>query len=149
MRADSKAAEGALQSKVHIPKQLFLLFKVVREQRETFLSSFLSSVSILIPPPKSLPCSYAAFPNVIPKNGTSGLLWLCPVLLHGAVNSCPRVCCSPQGRGTQTQPFLRAVFAPLLCPRAAPACLVRRSGSTKPDPVAAQLLSEDTACSLH
>lgn len=69
MRVDSKAAEGVLQSTIHLPKQLLLSFEVVRKQREMFLSSFLRSVSILIPSPESFPCSHAAFPDVIPKMG--------------------------------------------------------------------------------
>lgn len=76
MRADSKAAEGALQSTVHLPEQLFLLFRVVSEQREMLLRKFLRSMSTLIPSPKPFPCSHAAFPDVIPKMG--------PVLCSGS-----------------------------------------------------------------
>lgn len=102
MKADSKAAEGALQSTIHLPKQLFLLFKVVREQRKIFLSPFLRSVSF----PQILPLQPCCFPRCHPKKWDSALLWLCPVLIHGAVNICTRVCCSPQGWVIQTQPLL-------------------------------------------
>lgn len=116
MRADSKAAEGALQSTIHLPKQFFLSFKVVREQREMFLSPFLRSVSILIPSPKSFPCSHAAFSDVISKHETSGLLWLCPVLIHGAVNICTRVCSSPRGWEIQILKLTSGLWFPLCLP---------------------------------
>lgn len=143
----------------------FLLFKVARKQRELFLNPWLRPASILIPSPKSFPCNHAAFTDVIPKKGTNGLVWLCPVLISGAVNTCTRACSSPQGLAIQTQPFLMltsglllkalcgscsASLLTLLCPRAVPVCLVWRFGSqnkhsTKTDHFPARLLSENIA----